>query len=589
MQTVKTLREFMITRLFLIVAMTAMVILSLMIFGQQKASIYAKIEDANQTAALIIARNMEIRFQGSAQALERFALLDSIDPDTLGYSWKAEAEHYVSAFPCIEQVYLFDTDLDLVIGYPETDDPVELQEFEEELQTIRLVYPAYDGTNLRGFLVGIIAVHPVIEAAYSEYRELFNMRLLKKDDLILETGDWGPEAATIYHTERIVFNPTHSMEMTITPSARLIEDEMDPADNTLIYLLSLTFAFGVLILIAQKNYALSHLNLRQYRELLERVYLYAVTVGVEGKITFCNDHMCRGTGYTDQELIGADLFDLLLPQISEHEKRGFFLSLQKGNIVRHRELVITTKDGSERTLVLNSTVLRDTRGMVVGFASIGDDITEQLAAHKTLFLQSSALSSAAEGIAILDLEDRVQWGNEALFRLIGYEPSEVIGRTFKDLVRSDEQDESFFSAISECVSSGAVWSGELVNRRADGTLYNEYMTLTPVRDSSGAISHYIAIKRDITQQKQLQDQNRILAEQFEVRQRIESLGKLAGGIAHDFNNLLVPVIGYADLGMLDADPESEVYENFSYIKEAGERAAELTRQILASGGSRNWN
>ena len=102
----------------------------------------------------------------------------------------------------------------------------------------------------------------------------------------------------------------------------------------------------------------------------------------------------------------------------------------------------------------------------------------------------------------------------------------------------------------------------------------------PVVDG-GKVIKVRGIFQDITAPKQLEADNEQLAAQFYQAQKMESIGRLAGGIAHDFNNLLVPILGYAELGMRKLAPDSQLYANFKQIKEAGERAAGLTRQILA--------
>ncbi|MCF7942663.1 MAG: PAS domain S-box protein [Spirochaetia bacterium] len=581
--------SFMISKLFLITIIAAMGVLSLLVWRGQATSQRSKIADANSTAALIIARNMEIRFQGVSQALERLALATALDVSAPDQSWMSEAGHYMSTFPSIIQLHLFNKNLKLLTGYPDDSASVSLEDLEDDIETITLVYPIYDGAQLNGFLIGSIDIRQVIESAYGKYENLFELQLKDDERIVWRSGDRDQTDSTIRYEEQIVFDQSNSMTMVITPTVSYIRQEMALARNTLTFLIIITIIIGIIVWIAQKNHALSNLNLRQYRELLENVQLIAMTVSIQGEITFSNDYMSRVTGYRTEELKGSDLCTLLFPHISTDDRARFFQRLRQGGVTGHKQITITIKDGTERTWALNNTLLKNTQGAIIGFASMGDDITEQLESHKTLFLQSSALASAADGIAILDLSDRIEWGNEALFELIGYEPSEVIGNRFKDLIRSEKQDDAFFEAIREYMHTGRVWRGELENRRKDGTPYTEYMTITPVRDSSETISHFIAIKRDITEQKQLEQQNRQLAEQFEVRQRIESLGKLAGGIAHDFNNLLVPVIGYADLGMLEVDPESDAYDHLSHIREAGERAADLTRQILAFGRKQRLN
>ena len=115
-----------------------------------------------------------------------------------------------------------------------------------------------------------------------------------------------------------------------------------------------------------------------------------------------------------------------------------------------------------------------------------------------------------------------------------------------------------------------MWRGDIVNRRKDGSLYDEEMTITPVRDAAGHISYYIAIKQDVTEKKNLH------AELTQM-QKMESIGTLASGIAHDFNNILGIILGYASL--IERDPETSA-QSIASITAAVNRGAGLVRQIL---------
>jgi two-component system cell cycle sensor histidine kinase/response regulator CckA len=206
---------------------------------------------------------------------------------------------------------------------------------------------------------------------------------------------------------------------------------------------------------------------------------------------------------------------------------------------------------------------------------------ERQQAEEVLHLQSAALNAAANAILITDRVGLVQWVNPAFCDLTGYTAAEVIGKDSRELVKLDQHDQAFYKNLWDTILSGQVWRGEIVNRRKDGSLYPEEETIIPVRSPQGKITHFIAIKQDITRRKALEAENQKLAEQFYQAQKMDSIGQLAGGIAHDFNNLLVPIVGYAELGMMAASPDDTLYTHFERIKEAGTRATSLTRQILA--------
>lgn len=188
-------------------------------------------------------------------------------------------------------------------------------------------------------------------------------------------------------------------------------------------------------------------------------------------------------------------------------------------------------------------------------------------------VQNSALAAADNGIVISDREGHILWVNEAFCRLTGYTRDEVVGQNPK-VLKSGVHDPEFYRELWATVLDGRVWRGEITNRRKDGSTYHEEMTITPVRATGGAITHFIAIKQDITEQLSLR-------QQLLQAQKMESVGRLAGGLAHDFNNLLQAITGFtsillADLG--DGDPRRE---DALEIEKAAQRAVALTRQLLA--------
>jgi PAS domain S-box-containing protein len=160
--------------------------------------------------------------------------------------------------------------------------------------------------------------------------------------------------------------------------------------------------------------------------------------------------------------------------------------------------------------------------------------------------------------------------------MTGYALEEILGKN-PGFLNSGKHDADFFRALWNTILTGRVWQGELINRRKDGTLYNEEMTITPIQKSNGEISHFIAVKQDITKQKQRK-------EQLHQARKMEAIGQLAGGIAHDFNNLLTVIHGNVQLVLTDESQLNE--ENRQCLKQvtdATERAADLTRQLLAFG------
>ncbi|MFQ5578073.1 MAG: PAS domain S-box protein, partial [Anaerolineae bacterium] len=183
--------------------------------------------------------------------------------------------------------------------------------------------------------------------------------------------------------------------------------------------------------------------------------------------------------------------------------------------------------------------------------SVADQVAGALAraqldrAHRRL---STAIEQAAEGVVITDTEGTILYVNPAFERVSGYSRSEAIGQNPR-ILKSAKQDAAFYREMWETISAGKIWRGRLVNKKKDGVLYTEETTISPVRDENGAVVNYVAVKRDVTRELQLE-------EQYRQAQKMEAIGRLTGGIAHDFNNLLTAINGFAELIQSQQPPDS---------------------------------
>lgn len=150
---------------------------------------------------------------------------------------------------------------------------------------------------------------------------------------------------------------------------------------------------------------------------------------------------------------------------------------------------------------------------------------ELLDKNELLMLQVSAVQLASNGIIITDPKGVIQWANNAFTKLSGYDFEEVVGRRTR-MLKSGRQDPSYYEGLWSTISSGKVWTGELINRRKDGSHYHEEQSITPIVDEKGEIAHYIAIKRDITARKNaeeiLNQTLRRLEEQYQAVEKAQS-------------------------------------------------------------------
>ncbi|MFI5116646.1 MAG: PAS domain S-box protein [Terriglobales bacterium] len=138
---------------------------------------------------------------------------------------------------------------------------------------------------------------------------------------------------------------------------------------------------------------------------------------------------------------------------------------------------------------------------------------ERKKAQETIRLQAAALQAAANSIVITDSSGTILWSNHAFSQLTGYAPEEALGSNPR-LLKSGKHDRAFYSNLWATITSGNTWDGEIINRRKDGTIYTEEMTITPVYLGNSGITHYVAIKQDCTARKIAEDRLRQAEEKY---------------------------------------------------------------------------
>jgi two-component system cell cycle sensor histidine kinase/response regulator CckA len=227
-------------------------------------------------------------------------------------------------------------------------------------------------------------------------------------------------------------------------------------------------------------------------------------------------------------------------------------------------------DGEE--FPLEASISQTNNGGQKLYTVVVRDISERKRAEERLREQAVMLDNATDAILILDLEERVRYWNRGAERMYGWPAEEAIGRHVGTLHCQDHlaQREEPHRAMRE----RGEWIGELPQVNREGRRITVESRWTLVRDDAGQPRGVLIIDTDVTERKKLEAQ-------FHHAQRMEGVGMLAGGIAHDFNNLITIIIGYSEILLSQLKPGERAYGQLREIRNAGERAASLTRQLLA--------
>jgi PAS domain S-box-containing protein len=287
---------------------------------------------------------------------------------------------------------------------------------------------------------------------------------------------------------------------------------------------------------------------------------------------------CR-TGADALTVLGHAAFDLVLldqklPDLSGAE---LLQALARENIAVPALMVTAHGDEQLASQVLRAGaldyVVKDAELRFL--AELPKRVVESVTQHRlrqSNRLLVAALESAGDGVMVTDLHGTILHVNRALEQLSGYGRDELIGKK-PSLLKSGLHPPEVYRRLWETVLGRRVWEGELTNRRKDGGLVDVWLTVSPVLDAQGQLTHLTGILRDVSQRKHLE-------RQLMQAQKMQGVGTLAAGVAHEFNNLLAGISGYAALALHEDGLVEPAAEFLRQVVTLSERAARLTRQLL---------
>ena len=235
------------------------------------------------------------------------------------------------------------------------------------------------------------------------------------------------------------------------------------------------------------------------------------------------------------------------------------------------ELTLKIEDRSKLSVRLEGILSPDGEECLVALI----DISELKLAEDALRLRNQAIQAVPQGIVITDpkqLDSPVIYANAGFEKITGYPEAEILGRNCRFLQGKDT-DPKAVARLREAIDAERSCTVELINYRKDGTPFWNAMLITPVRDESGCLIHFVGVSMDVTGQRNKEEMDR-------QAQKMEAVGQLAGGIAHDFNNLLTVIDGYASLLMHRTAKTDSSWEILQEIRSASAHATYLTRQLL---------
>ncbi len=283
----------------------------------------------------------------------------------------------------------------------------------------------------------------------------------------------------------------------------------------------------------------------------------------------------RVLGYKPEELTGRPFQELniLAP---EYLGKAFSdtLSVLAGGRVTSTVYEFIAKNGTRKFgEISGAPLVRE--GKIVGVVSIGRDITERKKMEEELLRLRKAVETSGEVVFITNREGIITFINPEFTRLYGYTAEEVVDKVTPRILKSGKMKPEEHEIFWNTLLNKQVVKGELINKTKDGRFLNVEGSASPILDEQDGIIGFLAIQRDITERKKMEEELIKLA-------KLESLGTLAGGIAHDFNNILTSILGNISLAKINIDTgaKEETQELLSEAEKASLQARNLTQQLL---------
>jgi len=299
---------------------------------------------------------------------------------------------------------------------------------------------------------------------------------------------------------------------------------------------------------------------------------------LDGVILSWNKGAEQVYGYSAGEVLGRPI-SLLMPPERSDELPKILAQIKQGIPVEHFETVRLRKDGQRIRVSITVSPILDYSGAVVGASATARDISARKRAEEGLRYLAATVEFSDDAIIGKNLDGVILTWNKGAERMYGYSADEVLGRSIYVLIPPERSDE--LPRIFEQIKQGeAVEHYETVRMRKDSRRIHVSITVSPIRDD-GRIVGASTIARDITARKQTEEAQRAMEEQLRQAQKLGAVGLLAGGVAHNFNNLLGVVIGRSELLLGRLPPGAAGDKDLELIQEACQRAAVLTKQLLA--------
>jgi two-component system cell cycle sensor histidine kinase/response regulator CckA len=319
----------------------------------------------------------------------------------------------------------------------------------------------------------------------------------------------------------------------------------------------------------------------RWRTLVETANQGVWTIGPTGRVDYLNARMAELLGLRPDQVLGKKFLRFLTPA----ERRNPRWRMEPDPGLRDTiEVEVQRADSRALRVLMSRSSLVDDRGSYQGGLGIVTDITARSAAAESVAASEryfrALIENSLDSVAIIDASNLYTYVSPNVRALLGYQPGELLGRTPFEFLHLDDVQAATTCVEQACLAAGQVSFARVRFRHKDGTWrWIDASVRNMLHDE--IVRGLVVNWHDVTERYQAEQALRQSEEKLRQAQKIEAIGRLAGGIAHDFNNLLTAILTTAQLAAMDVPEGSTLRSDLGEIHQAAERAAGLTRQLLA--------
>ncbi|CAH2032009.1 PhnD/SsuA/transferrin family substrate-binding protein [Trichlorobacter ammonificans] len=319
----------------------------------------------------------------------------------------------------------------------------------------------------------------------------------------------------------------------------------------------------------------------QLRLLLDSTAEAIYGTDLNGTCTFCNTTCLTLLGYEKpEELIGKNIHQKIHYRrkdgspYPEHECT-IFKAFMRGEGLHVEEEVFWRSDGSSVTVEFWS-YPQYRNGVIVGTVATFMDISPRIEAQKKLVMLSKAIENSPAAVVVTDYFGTIEYVNPKFTEITGYLPEEAIGQNPR-ILNAGVQSREFYAELWDTINSGREWRGEFCNRKKTGEIHWESASISPIRNELGQISHYVAVKEDITERKLIAEELHRAKEAAEAGNRSKS--EFLANMSHEIRTPLNAILGFSDLALeTELNPEQRDY--LTRVNFAGTSLLRIINDIL---------